>query len=167
MSTVHDIKPGGFFKSGALRAFVNGDEAMKRLRALLAPILPPLGLKLGVDDLGSATVFARRDMTHLDADALHDRLHAWTVREVAREVPHASALLNFRHARPATADEATRDLQELWHDLEPTFRLELVRPNVKEEELAAFARLVPEFARIIERHGRPEGWRKFDVGNVE
>src|SRR5438552_6928443 len=118
--------------------------AMKRLRALLVEL--PAGLTLAQDDLGNAIVFARSDMTHLDADALHDRLHAWTVREVARTLPHASATLSFRHARPATREEAEHDVQELWRDLEPTFKLELVRPNVTDRDVEEFARLVPEFA---------------------
>jgi len=146
---------------------VDPRAALERLRNLLAPHLRAGDLQLALDDLGGAVVTARRDMHHLDADALHDRLHAWTVREVARRLPHASATLSFRHARPATRDEAERDVQELWRDLEPTFRLELVRPPATERDVEAFARLVPDFVRLVEASGRPAGWRHWDVGNAE
>lgn len=119
------------------------------------------------DDLEGALVLVRRDLPHLDADALNDRLHAWTKREVERVLPHASAFVSFRHARPATLDEAELGLQEEWLGLEPTFRLEMARPPATERDVEAFVRLVPEFLRRVESEGRPEGWRQVDVGNAE
>lgn len=119
------------------------------------------------DDLGGALVFVRRDMPHLDADALNDRLHAWAKREVERVVPHASAFVSFRHARPASPDEPELSWQDEWLDLEPTFRLEMTGRPPTPEEVVAFARLVPEFLARVEAVGRPAGWRQVDVGNTE
>lgn len=120
-----------------------------------------------VDDFGGVIVFLRRDMPHLDADALNDRLHAWTKLEVERVVPHASAFVSFRHARPATPDEPELSWQDEWLGLEPTFRLEMVGRPPTEDEVAAFARLVPEFVARVEAVGRPAGWRQVDAGNME
>ena len=148
-----------------MRALVDPATALARLRALLAPYLRTLHLES--DDFGNALLFARRDMTHLDADALNDRLHAWCVREVQRTVPHASALVSFRHARPATHDEASLDVQEVWVGLEPTFRLELARPNATDAGVVAFARSAPPFGPHLVGRGRPPGGRPHDEGNVE
>jgi len=120
-----------------------------------------------VDDLGDVIVFTRRDLAHLDADALSDRLHAWTLREVAPLAPGAGAFVSFRHARPDTRDEATLDLQEKWRDLEPTFRLHMRFPEPTPEDARAFARLVPAFLRLVDAAGRPAGWRRVDEGNAE
>lgn len=119
------------------------------------------------DDLEGVLVYVRRDMPHLDADALNDRLHAWTRREVERVVPHASAFVSFRNARPASHDEPELSWQDEWLGLEPTFRLEMTGRPPTVEEAVAFARLVPEFLSQVEAVGRPAGWRRVDVGNVE
>lgn len=124
--------------------------------------------RLERDDFGDAILVARRDLPHLDADALSDRLHAWTRREAERRVHGSDAFVSFRHARPATRDEATLDLQERWLDLEPTLRLDLHRPVVSEADVRAWAgQLVPEFVRLIDEAGRPAGWRSVDEGNAE
>lgn len=131
-------------------------------------LLPYAGrVQVGSDELGGALVFLRRDMPHLDADALNDRLHAWAKREVEREVPHASAFVSFRHARPASRDEPELSWQEEWLGLEPTFRLEMARPPPTPAEVDGFARLVPEFLARVEATGRPAGWRDVNVGNTE
>lgn len=133
------------------------------LRALLEPL--PHGVELEEDD-GHLLVFLRLDMLHLDADALHDRLVVWTQTRLARDLPAATATLSFRHATPADPFEAsTLDLQEGWLGMEPTFSLELAR--VGREDLERFASLVPEFLRMIEKSGRPAGYRTPDVGSVE
>lgn len=139
-------------------------EALALLRPLLAR-WPQA--RAEEDDQGDLVVFVRRDMLHLDADALHDRLHHWTVREVRRALPAASATLSFRHARPAAPEEESeKDWQEGWHDLEPTLHLE-TRPAPTRADLEAFAALVPRFLALVDAEGRPEGWRSPDVGNAE
>jgi len=126
--------------------------------------LPP-GVRAEVDD-GQLLVYLRRDMLHLDADAMHDRLAHWTQRTLARELPAASAHLSFRHATPAEPhEEATLDLQEAWRDLEPTFALDLAHAGPAEFE--RFASLVPRFLELVEKEGRPEGFRTPDVGSIE
>lgn len=141
------------------------DHAWAALRRALAP--HEGRVKWGLDDVGGALVFLTLDLTHLDADALNDRLHAWIRHEVDRIVPHASAFVSFRHARPATMDEAEWGTQAEWVGLEPTLRLELARPPPTEAEVDAFVRLVPEFLRRVHAEGRPEGWRDVNVGNAE
>lgn len=138
----------------------------------LAWLRPRLGAwlsraTLDDDGAGGVVLFVRRDMLHLDADALNDRLAAWTVRELRKSAPHAEAFVSFRHARPATWDDAELDLQEKWHDLEPTLRLEMESPRPHEKDLAAFAAAVPSFFALIDRDDRPEGWRRVDEGNAE
>lgn len=123
--------------------------------------------RVEADDHGGLLVYLRRDLLHLDADALNDRLAAWTNRELRATLPQAEAYVSFRHARPATPDDAQLDLQETWHDLEPTLRLEIARPPATSETIARFAALVPTFLKLIEDHGRPAGWRRVDEGNAE
>lgn len=146
---------------------MRSDEVLARLRVLIEPWLRDGRLRLGTDDLGNVTVFTRMDLTHLDADALTDRLHAWTKRVAGVEVDGADAHVSFRHARPATHDEATLDLQEKWLDLEPTLRLEMDRPRASGDDVERFARLVPGFVEQLDRTGRPHGWRRVDEGNAE
>jgi hypothetical protein len=137
--------------------------------ALLRPLLARWGdrLRAEEDDQGDLLLFVRRDMLHLDADALHDRLHHWTVHEVRRVLPMASAVLSFRHARPAAPEEESeKDWQEGWHDLEPTLHLEM-RPAPARRDVEALAALVPRFLELVDATGRPAGWRQADVGNVE
>lgn len=110
--------------------------------------------------------FVRRDMLHLDADALHDRLHHWTLTRLAHALPAASAGVSFRHAHPAEPHEAsTLDTQESWFDLEPMLTLERAgaRPGDAEKARA----LLGEFLGLIEKSGRPHGWRSPDVGSME
>lgn len=140
-----------------------------RLRAPVDPVaaLGPLpeGARAEIDD-GHLLVFVRRDMLHLDADALHDRLQHWTLTTLARELPAASAGLSFRHARPADPEgESTLDLQEGWLGLEPTFSLELAA--AREGDVERFAALVLQFMELVEKEGRPEGFRSFEVGTME
>lgn len=123
--------------------------------------------RLGEDDGGGIVVFVTRDMLHLDADALNDRLAAWSARELRHRLPAASAFVSFRHARPATLDDAELDLQEKWLRLEPTLRLEAEHPPPTEAELEAFAALVPTFLSLVAAEGRPEGWRRVDEGNAD
>ena len=137
---------------------------VERLRAHVAATAP--GVHVELDDIGGVLVFVRRDMLHLDADALNDRLAAWTARELRERLPHAEAFVSFRVARPATMDDAELDLQEKWLGLEPTFRLELERPRPTRDDGERFARLVPEFLRLVEGDGRPADWRAVD-GNAE
>lgn len=125
----------------------------------------PQGVMAEVED-GHLIVFVRRDMLHLDADALHDRLAYWSLHALAKDVPAASAGISFRHASPAEPhEESTLDLQEGWLGLEPTFALDLAR--AAPGELERFAALVPRFLKVVEQTGRPEGFRAPDVGNVE
>lgn len=127
------------------------------------------GLPAGVfveEDPEELRVFVRRDMLHLDADALHDRLSHWTMRALARELPAAHAFVSFRHASPADPHEAsTLDLQEGWLGLEPTFALDLARAQAGDRE--RFEAHVPEFLRLVEATGRPAGFRDVNVGNME
>lgn len=136
-------------------------EAIERLRPSA-----PVGIRLEEDDLGHLLAFTRRDMLHLDADALNDRLAAWTRQRLATELPRAQATLSFRHARPVDPhDESTLDVQEGWLDLEPSLWIE--GPWVSDAEVAAFARLLPELMALLEGRGRPSGWRRWDEGNAE
>jgi hypothetical protein len=122
--------------------------------------------RLGVDDLGHLSFSVRRDMLHLDADALNDRLAAWTQRAVRPMLSDGIATLSFRHARPMDPhEESTLDLQEGWHDLEPTFSIESLR--LVDADLQAFLHLAPEFLALVEASGRPAGWRRIDEGNAE
>lgn len=144
---------------------VDATEALDRLRHLLEP-MPP-GLNVGIDDLGDLAVWTRRDMLHLDADALNDRLHHWTQTQLRERLPDAAAHVSFHHARPASPhDDPELDLQERWLDLEPTVRLE-IGPHTRPEDVVLFARLVPRFLALLERTGRPEGYRQPDVGATE
>lgn len=126
--------------------------------------LPP-GLAWDAED-EAVVLRARRDMLHLDADALHDRLHHWTMAHLERVLPAARAYVSFDRARPAAPDEeATLDQQEVWHDLDPTLALDLARATP--EDLRALSGLVPAFLALVEGVGRPAGFRPRDVGNVE
>lgn len=140
-------------------------DAYARLTRLLEPWRGRV--EWSRDDLGGVLVFLRRDMPHLEADALNDRLHAWTTRVAEKAVPHASAFVSFRNARPATHDEPELSWQDEWLGLEPTFRLEMVGRPPTEDEVLAFARLVPDFLAQVEAVGRPAGWRQVDAGNTE
>ena len=123
------------------------------------------GLHIEADE-EEARVFATMDMLHLDADALHDRLHHWTVSELDRALPAASARLSFRHARPADPHEAsTLDVQEGWTGLEPTLALDLRAARAGDAE--RFAALVPRFRALLAAAGRPVGFRRYDVGAME
>ena len=144
---------------------MRADDAWARLRDALRDA--PSGVRLDRDELGDAVVFVRRDLTHLDADALNDRLHAWSARDVAPRVPGASAFVGFRHARPASEDEAELDTEAAWLDLEPTFRLDLHAPPPTAAHVDAFAALVPAFLARVEADGRPDGWRRVDEGHAE
>ena len=136
-------------------------EALARLRPLL-----PAGVHAEEDDLGHLLLFVRRDMLHLDADALNDRLAAWTRGELAREIPAAIATISFRHARPVDPhDASTLDLQEGWRDLEPCLWLE--GPEITEAQVTALPRVLPHFLRLLEGRGRPSGYRRVDEGNAE
>lgn len=147
---------------------MNPADAFALLQQLAEPWTKDGGFRLERDDFGDAILVARRDLPHLDADALSDRLHAWTRREAERKVPGSDAFVSFRHARPATHDEASLDLQERWLGLEPTLRLDLHRPVVSEADVRAWAgQLVPAFVRLLDAAGRPEGWRSVDEGNAE
>lgn len=118
------------------------------------------------EDADELRVFVVRDLLHLDADAMHDRLAHWSRSELARRVPAAEARLSFRHASPADPlEESTLDLQEGWLGLEPTLALELARarPGDRERLLA----LVPRFLELVEGEGRPAGYRSPDVGSLE
>lgn len=140
-------------------------DAWARLQRALAPHADRV--QWALDDVGGALVLVTLDLTHLEADALNDRLHAWIRRDVERAVPHASAYVSFRHARPATRDKAELGLQAEWLGLEATLRLELERPRASEAEVLAFARLVPAFLERVHAAGRPSGWRDVDAGNAE
>lgn len=140
---------------------MDAHAALERLRKLLPP-------QVGVEeDAGELHVYVRRDMLHLDADALNDRLHHWTLRELSRAVPDASAHVSFRRARPAAPDEeSVLDLQEGWLGLEPTLKLDATR-GVDEATLDAFVAQLPRFIALLETSGRPAGFRRVDVGTME
>lgn len=139
-------------------------DALAALDALLQP--RPAGVATGIDHEGEVVLFVRRDMLHLDADALHDRLHHWTLRELSPAVPSASAVVSFRHARPADPyEESTLDAQEGWLDLEPMLRLDPARASRADvERLVA---MVPRFLALVEASGRPPGFRRVDMGSME
>lgn len=144
---------------------MNPDAAFGLLRTLVAPWLHKLTLER--DEFGDAILYTRKDLTHLDADAMSDRLMAWARREAAPLVPHADAFVSFRHARPSTHDEATLDVQEKWLDLEPTLRLEMHRPPIREADVRNLAAMIPRFLETMEEEGRPSAWRNVDEGNTE
>lgn len=144
---------------------MDADDALRILRETREPALDRA--RVETDDVGGVVVLVRRDMLHLDADALNDRLAAWTARRLRERLPGAEAYVSFLRARPATLDDAELDVQETWRDLEPSFRLELARPDATPEAVRAFARLVPEFLALVEADGRPEGWRRIDEGHAE
>lgn len=126
--------------------------------------LPP-GMLADVDDLGALLLYAQLDMLHLDADALHDRLHHWSVRMLEPAMPGLSAALSFRHARPADPHvESELDLQEAWLGLEATLRLE---PPLAGERVEHALAQLPELLRLVGASGRPSGWRQHDVGSME
>lgn len=138
-------------------------DALDALRARLAP-LPP-GLHVELED-GHVILFVRCDLLHLDADALHDRLHHWTLTSLDEKLPAASAYVSFRRAHSmAPHEEATLDLQEGWRGLEPTLALDL--DVAQEKDIAPFAALVPRFLALVEKEGRPEGFREPEVGTME
>lgn len=144
---------------------VQPEEAL----ALVQPHLAPWKgrVRAEIDELGDLLVFVRVDMLHLDADALHDRLHHWTLREIHPRLPAASAHVSFRHARPDDPHaEFHLDLQEGWRDLEPTLRLE-TRPPPARAQVEAFVGLFPRFLALVDTPGRPEGFRDPHAGNVE
>jgi len=137
-------------------------EPASVLRAL-APIAE--GLRIEADD-EEVLVFTVLDMLHLDADALHDRLHHWTLTDIDPVVPAATARLSFRHACPAQPHEAsTLDQQEAWTGLEPTLALDLRAARAGDAE--RFAALVPRFRALVDAVGRPVGFRRIDAGNTE
>lgn len=139
-------------------------DALALARSRLGSLRERVALELDEEEFLSA--FVRRDMLHLDADALHDRLHHWTVREVHPTLPHAFASVSFRRALPADPlAESELDLQEGWLGLEPTLRLESPRPS--QEEVATFVSLLPRFLDLLEGRGRPAGWRRVDEGAQE
>lgn len=140
------------------------EDALDQARGLLEPL--PKGLRLELDDWGNLSVFVRRDMYHLDADALNDRLHAWVAREVHEDLPMAEGLVEFRHASPENTDEPELDVQAAWRHLEPTFRLD-VRRGATAAHVERFAALVPAFLAAVHGEGRPEGWRDVEMGNAE
>lgn len=136
-------------------------EAISTLQGRVPP-----GVRLEEDDLGHLVAFVRRDMLHLDADALSDRLAAWTRTRLAHALPRALATISFRHARAVDPhDESTLDLQEGWLNLEPSVWIE--GPQVSGAEVDALAALLPEFVGLLEGRGRPSGWRRHDEGNAE
>ena len=127
----------------------------------------PTGLRLEVDDVGSLLAYVRRDLLHLDADALHDRLHHWTLTDLAQALPRTSAIVSFRHAEPADPlEESHMDTQEGWRDLEPTLQLEDAT-HATDADLRTFAALVRPFLALVDAEGRPAGFRDPDVGNTE
>lgn len=138
---------------------------MTRLQESLRPHLGHACL--GEDDFGNVLFYVVRDMLHLDADALNDRLHAWVARDAGRKVAGVSAFVSFHHANPATSDEPELDVQAAWHGLQPTLRIETGNPRVTEADLEGFARLVPAFLQLVDGSGRPEDWRNVDHGNAE
>lgn len=141
----------------------SGTEALRAVRGLLPPAVE--GLVLEADD-EELRIRVERDMLHLDADALHDRLHHWTLTQIDPVLPAASARLSFERASPATPEEAsTLDLQEGWVGLEPTLALDL--RAAREGDIERFAALVPRFLALIEGAGRPHGFRRHDVGTME
>jgi hypothetical protein len=146
---------------------VEPDEVLARVSALAAHAIARAALRLELDELRDVVAFARRDLIHLDADALNDRLHAWTHRDVAPILAGGSAYVSFRHARPATREEATLDLQERWLDLEPTFRLHTRFPTPTAGDVATYARLIPAFLALVDAAGGPAGWRRVDEGVAE
>lgn len=144
---------------------MNPTEVVARLHARLDPL--PRGVRIELDEEDHAIIFLRLDMLHLDADALHDRLHHWTLRELHPFIPIASAFVSFRRALPADPhNESELDYQEGWLGLEPTLRLETSPPPTQEtvDELAAH---VPRFLQLVSAQGRPEGFRRLDAGNME
>ena len=125
----------------------------------------PVGVRVE-EDAEELRVFVVRDMLHLDADALHDRLAHWTQTDLARRFPAAEARLSFRHASPADPlEESTLDLQEGWLGLEPTLALDLLRAQPGDRE--RLLTLVPRFLELVEGEGRPAGYRSPDVGALE
>ncbi len=139
------------------------------MRAVILEAIAPWRGRLvfGEDDFGNPKVFTRRDMFHLDADALNDRLHAWIARSVADRVPGASAFVSFRNAVTVKPDDPELDFEEEWTDLEPTLRLESEFPEPGRAEVEAFVTLFTEFLALVDGSGRPVGYRDPEHGNTE
>lgn len=121
--------------------------------------------RVEVDGFGDLVVAIRRDLTHLEADAMSDRLQAFSHRHL-RTSPNISAAVSFHHARAADEEEAESDLEAVWRNVEAHLVLHRSRP-VGAAEQEAFLDLVPEFLRLVARTGRPAGWRDVDVGVSE
>lgn len=119
-----------------------------------------------LDDFGNVAYALRRDLTHLDADALHDRLMAWTQRTLAHQCPRAHATVSFHHARPADDSEPEADIEERWRDVEAVLTLEAPGP-LTDREGETFLSLVPEFLALVDRAGRPVAWRDVEAGAAE
>lgn len=127
----------------------------------------PEGARFEADEFGDPRVVARRDLTHLEADALSDRLAAWVARRVRRLLPGATAAVGFENASPATDDEPEADFEAVWRDVEARFTLHLEHPPASEADARAFLDLVPEFLAVVDAAGRPSGWRDPLEGAVE
>lgn len=144
---------------------VDPREALAFLQPILARWAGRVYARL--DDEDNVDVCVRRDMLHLDADALHDRLHHWTLTDLRRALPAASAFVSFQDALPAEPDEeSVLDLQEGWLGLEPTLRLE-TSPEPSRKQVEAFVGMIPRFLQLVEAQGRPAGFRRWDVGTQE
>lgn len=141
----------------------------REVLAFLQPVLARWGGRAyaRLDDEDNVEVCVKLDLLHLDADALHDRLHHWTLTELRRALPAASAFVSFHHALPADPEEeSVLDLQEGWLGLEPTLRLE-TSPEPSRKEAEAFVGMIPRFLQLVDASGRPAGFRRWDVGTQE
>lgn len=120
-------------------------------------------------DFGDPLFVVRRDLDHLDADALNDRLAAWAKREVHPSgFECVSAFVSFHHAEPATGDNPDLDVQAEWRNIEAVLRLDADElGQVTGKELDRFVDLVPAFLRTVGREGRPENWRNVWEGAAE
>lgn len=123
--------------------------------------------KFVADDFDDATFVLSRDLHHLDADAMSDRLNAWIAREVSLRLPSASAIVSYHQATPES-EESDPDEEALWRGVEPTLKLDLHARPLAAADVEAWAALLPAFLRVVDGAGRPEGWRPDpSVGGVE
>jgi hypothetical protein len=148
----------------ASQAALSKPEVFDLLRLAAEPFLDQV--RLEEDEYGGAAFVAERDMLHLEADALNDRLAAWVSRHV--DLPGVHADVSFRNAVPDESGwaEDDKDHETHWRRVAARLRLDLEGTPAR-ATVVLFAALLSQFLEIVESRGRPAGWRDPSQGNVD